>query len=148
MIYIPFIIGLFLAGVAFAYFVLFPFVVEFMLGLSRDLHIEGEFGIYEYFSFLLQLTLPFGFLFQLPLLAMFLTRLGVVTPKKLVHIRKYAYFILLVIAGIITPPELLSHLMVTVPLFILYEISIWFSRFAFRRVSRKAENVVPYRNSR
>jgi sec-independent protein translocase protein TatC len=75
-------------------------------------------------------------LFQLPVVIMFLTRLGIVTPMFLVKIRKYAYFVLLVIAALITPPELVSHLMVSVPLFILYEISIIVSRFAYRKAQR------------
>jgi sec-independent protein translocase protein TatC len=64
---------------------------------------------------------------------MFLTRLGIVTPMFLSKVRKYAYFILLVIAALITPPEIVSHLMVSVPLFILYEVSIFVSRFAYRK---------------
>lgn len=136
LMYIPLTVLLFLIGLAFSYFLLFPFVVEFMLGLTTDLNIEGEFGIYQYFSFLLQMTVPFGFLFQLPLLAMFLTRLGLITPQLLIQTRKYAYFALLVIAGIITPPELLSHLMVTLPLLLLYELSIVISRIAHRKVMK------------
>ncbi|MDQ0163656.1 twin-arginine translocase subunit TatC [Bacillus alveayuensis] len=131
--YIPISLGLFLLGIAFSYFILFPFVIDFMVRLSNDLEINQVIGINEYFRFLLQLTIPFGLLFQLPVVVMFLTRLGLVTPMFLVKIRKYAYFVLLVIAAFITPPELVSHLMVTVPLFILYEVSIVISRFAYRK---------------
>ncbi|CAG9623533.1 twin-arginine translocase subunit TatC [Sutcliffiella rhizosphaerae] len=136
--YIPVTLVLFLSGLAFSYFILFPFVVRFLNNLSERLEINQVIGINEYFQFLFQLTLPFGFLFQMPVVIMFLTRLGVVTPAFLVKIRKYSYFVLLVIAALITPPELLSHLMVTVPLLILYEISIIISRFAYRKV-KKAE---------
>ncbi|MFT4416890.1 twin-arginine translocase subunit TatC [Fredinandcohnia humi] len=132
--YIPISVGLFLLGLAFSYFILFPFVVNFMGRLAGRLDINQVIGINEYFQFLLQLTLPFGFLFQLPVIIMFLTRLGIVTPMFLSQIRKYAYFVLLVIGGLITPPELLSHLMVTVPLFGLYEISILVSKSAYRKV--------------
>ncbi len=132
--YIPISVGLFLVGVSFSYFILFPFVVNFMTRLAERLEINQVIGINEYFQFLLQLTLPFGFLFQLPVIIMFLTRLGLVTPMFLSQIRKFAYFILLVIGGLITPPELISHLMVTVPLFGLYEISILVSKSAYRKV--------------
>ncbi|WP_299094352.1 twin-arginine translocase subunit TatC [uncultured Metabacillus sp.] len=132
--YIPMSLGLFLAGISFSYFVLFPFVVDFMEGISQDLEINQVIGIHEYFTFLLQLTIPFGLLFQLPVVIMFLTRLGIVTPMFLSKFRKYAYFVLLVIAALITPPELMSHLMVSIPLFILYEISIWISRITYRKV--------------
>lgn len=138
--YIPFSLMLFLSGLAFSYFVLFPFIVEFMIGLSDKLAIETVIGINEYFEFLFQLTIPFGILFQLPVVIMFLTRLGIVTPDFLSKIRKYAYFILLVIAALITPPELISHLMVSIPLFLLYEISILISRGAYKkRMKAEAE---------
>ncbi|ASS70071.1 twin-arginine translocase subunit TatC [Bacillus atrophaeus] len=129
--YIPIAIMLFLAGVSFSYYILFPFVVDFMKRISNDLDVNQVIGINEYFHFLLQLTIPFGLLFQMPVILMFLTRLGIVTPMFLAKIRKYAYFTLLVIAALITPPELLSHIMVTVPLLILYEISIFISRAAY-----------------
>ncbi|MFZ3591634.1 twin-arginine translocase subunit TatC [Bacillus sp. DJP31] len=136
--YIPMSLFLFLAGLSFSYFILFPFVVEFMTQLSDRLAIEQVIGINEYFEFLFQLTLPFGLLFQLPVVIMFLTRLGIVTPAYLSKSRKYAYFVLLVIAAFITPPEIISHLMVSIPLFILYEISILISRGAYRK-KMKAE---------
>ncbi len=136
--YIPITIFLFLSGLAFSYFILFPFVVNFMGRLADRLEINQVIGINEYFQFLFQLTLPFGLLFQMPVVVMFLTRLGIITPDFLVRIRKYAYFALLIIGGLITPPELISHLMVTLPLFILYEISTLISRGAYRK-AKKAE---------
>src|SRR5699024_4997361 len=113
--YIPFTILLFLLGVGFSYFVLFPYAIHFMILLSNELQVEQTFGIHQYFTFLFQITLPFGFIFQLPLLAMFLTRLGMITPVFLRKIRKYAYFVLLIIAGLITPPDVVSQLIVMVP---------------------------------
>ncbi|MFE7065003.1 twin-arginine translocase subunit TatC [Sutcliffiella sp. NPDC057660] len=132
--YIPISLFLFLSGLTFSYFILFPFVVKFMSNLADRLDINQVIGINEYFQFLFQLTLPFGILFQMPVIVMFLTRLGIITPAILVKIRKYAYFVLLVIGALITPPEIISHLMVTVPLLILYEISIIISRFGYKKV--------------
>ncbi len=131
--YIPISLLLFLVGISFSYFILFPFVVDFMTRLSDRLAIEQVIGINEYFEFLFQLTLPFGILFQLPVIIMFLTRLGIVTPIFLSKVRRYAYFGLLVIGGFITPPELISHMMVTIPLFILYEFSILISKGAYKK---------------
>ncbi len=74
--YIPASIVLFLAGVSFAYFVLFPFVVRFMSRLADQLGVQQMIGINEYFQFLLQLVLPFGIVFQLPIVVLFFTRLG------------------------------------------------------------------------
>jgi len=134
--YIPISVFLFLTGIAFSYFILFPFVVNFMGRIADRLEVNQVIGINEYFQFLFQITLPFGLLFQLPVIIMFLTRLGIVTPMFLIKVRKYAYFILLVIGAFITPPELLSHLMVTVPLFGLYEISILVSKGSYRKAKR------------
>lgn len=137
--YIPFTFFLFVAGIAFSYFVLFPYVMKFMMNLSNDLEIVQTIGINEYFNFLFQLLLPFGIVFQLPVVLLFLTRLGILNPKTLVKMRKYAYFGLFVIAAFITPPDLFSHLFVTVPLFILYEISIFISRFGYRKYLQAEE---------
>lgn len=131
--YIPMSVLLFLGGLSFSYFVLFPFVVDFMMTLSGNMEVQTTIGINEYFEFLFQLTLPFGFLFQLPIVMLFLTRLGIVTPMFLASIRKYAYFTLLVIAAFITPPDIMSHILVTLPLCVLYEISIVISRFGYKK---------------
>lgn len=134
--YIPVAVLLFLLGLAFSYFVLFPYVLRFMTNLSEKLGIHQVIGINEYFRFLFQLTIPFGLLFELPMVVMFLTRLGLVTPMFLAKIRRYAYFVLLVIAGIITPPDVLSQLIVTIPLCFLYEVSIWISRISYKKMLR------------
>src|SRR5690606_10756932 len=101
--------------------------------LSDMLNINEMYGINEYFSFLLQITLPFGFLFQLPIVIMFLTRLGILSPVFLVKIRKYAYFVLLIIAALITPPDLISHMVVTVPLLLLYEFSVFVAKIGYKK---------------
>ncbi|WP_338752896.1 twin-arginine translocase subunit TatC [Bacillus sp. FJAT-52991] len=131
--YIPVSVLLFLGGLSFSYFILFPHIIHFMMNLSGKLNIEQVIGINEYFQFLFQITIPFGFLFQLPVVTLFLTRLGIITPMFLAKIRRYAYFSLLVIAALITPPDIMSHLMVTVPLLILYEISIWISKIGYKK---------------
>jgi sec-independent protein translocase protein TatC len=141
--YIPLSLFLFLCGVGFAYFVLFPFVVRFMQDLASRLGIHQVIGINEYFQFLLQLVLPFGLLFQLPVIVMFLTRLGLITPMLLSKGRRYAYLLLLIVAAIITPPDVLSQLIVMIPLSILYEVSIWISKIAYRKalLAEQQENL-------
>lgn len=131
--YIPFGFMLFLGGLAFSYFVLFPYIMKFMMTLSNELDITQTIGINEYFNFLIQITIPFGLIFQMPIVTLFLTRLGIIEPMFLVKIRKYAFFALFVLAAMITPPDLFSHLFVTVPLFLLYEISVLISRFGYRK---------------
>lgn len=134
--YIPYSVLLFLGGVVFSYEVLFPYIIKFMMQMSVELDVQQTIGINEYFQFLMQITLPFGVIFQLPIVVLFLTRLGIITPMMLAKVRKYAYFILLVIAAIITPPDIMSHMFVTLPLCILYEISILISRAGYRKYLR------------
>jgi sec-independent protein translocase protein TatC len=134
--YIPASVLLFLGGLAFSYFILFPYIIHFMMKLSGDLNIEQVIGINEYFQFLFQTTIPFGLLFQLPVVTLFLTRLGIVTPQFLGQIRRYAYFVLLVIAALITPPDIISHMMVSIPLFILYEVSIFVSKIGYKKAQQ------------
>lgn len=131
--YIPYIVFLFLLGVMFSYKILFPYMIHFMAEMSMDMDIQQTIGINEYFQFLLQLTLPFGVVFELPMVVLFLTRLGIITPHMLSKFRKYAYFILMVIADIITPTDVMSLFIVSIPLCILYEISILISRFGYRK---------------
>ncbi|WP_114571881.1 twin-arginine translocase subunit TatC [Exiguobacterium flavidum] len=140
--YIPVIFFLFLGGVAFAYFWLLPFLLGISTELGEELGINQVIGVENYFGFLLRLTIPFGLLFQLPVVTMFLTRLGLITPQFMRKNRKYAYFALFVIAALISPPDLTSHFMVSVPLFLLYEISILISGRTYKKVliaEREAE---------
>ncbi|MCM3758452.1 twin-arginine translocase subunit TatC [Sporosarcina aquimarina] len=137
--YIPFAFILFLSGIAFSYYVLLPYVIKFMESLSADLGITQTIGINQYFSFLFQILLPFGFVFQLPVVLLFLSRLGFLNPNVLTKFRKIAYFVLFVIAAFITPPDLVSHLFVTVPLFLLYEISIVIARIGYRKFLKAEE---------
>ena len=125
LFFIPAAVLLFLAGLAFGYFWLLPFMIQFMMGLADRLGAEEMYGMVHYFQFLIMFVVPFGFIFQLPVLVLFFTRLGVITPALLKRIRKYAYFALFVLAAVITPPDLFSHLLVTVPLILLYEFRIW-----------------------
>lgn len=131
--YIPFIFFLFIGGVSFSYFVVFPFVIGFMADLSEDLNIVQTIGINEYFNFLFQLTIPFGFVFQMPVVLLFLTRLGILNPMLLTKYRKYIYLVLVVVADILTPPDIMSHVLVTLPLIALFEISIVIAKIGYRK---------------
>ncbi len=132
--YIPVAVFLFLSGISFSYFVLRPYVVTFMSNLAEKFQLDQLIDLNSYFSFLIQLTLPFGVVFELPVVIMFLTRLGVVTPMFLSKIRKYAYFALLILAGIISPPDVISQVIVMIPLVILYEVSLTISKVTYRKM--------------
>ena len=138
--YIPALFLLFIAGLSFGYFVIFPIVMGFLTDLGNDV-MATAYTADKYFSFIMNMTLPFAFLFELPIVMMFLTSLGIVNPYILTKYRKYAYFVLIVVAIIITPPEFLSDFIVSVPLLLLYEISISLSKFVYKRKQKKAEQL-------
>lgn len=137
--YIPALFFLFIVGLAFGYFVIFPTVLNFLVELSGDMLVTN-FTADKYFRFIMNMTLPFGVLFELPVVVMFLTSLGVINPYVLTKIRKYAYFVLIVISVIISPPDFMSDILVTIPLLILYEISINLSKIVYRRKLKKEKD--------
>ncbi len=130
--YIPALFILFLIGLCFGYFVIFPTVLDFLVSLGGDMLVTN-FTADKYFRFVLNMTIPFGVLFELPVVIMFLTSLGIVNPYVLTKLRKYAYFVLIFIAIVITPPEFMSDFIVAVPLLFLYEISINLSKIVYKR---------------
>lgn len=131
--YIPYAFLLFIGGLAFGYFILFPNVLHFMMTLSNDLDIQQTIGINEYFSFLFKLVVPFGLIFELPVVMLFLARLGILNPQLMVKFRKYSYFVLFVIAVLVAPPDIISYIMISIPLFVLYEVSIIIARIGYRK---------------
>src|SRR5574342_821602 len=136
--YIPALFILFVVGLAFGYFVIFPNVLNFLVELSGDMLVTN-FTADRYFKFIMNMTIPFGVLFELPVVVMFLTSLGVINPFVLTKIRKYAYFVLIVIAIVISPPDFMSDFLVMIPLLLLYEISINLSKVVFRRKLKKEQ---------
>lgn len=133
--YIPALFILFISGILFGYYVIFPIVLDFLLSLSGD-HFTTLFTTEKYFRFMIRMTLPFGVLFELPVVVMFLTSLGILNPFQLQKVRKQAYFVLIVIAVLVTPPDFISDVLVIVPLLFLYECSIGLSKMVHRKRQR------------
>jgi sec-independent protein translocase protein TatC len=115
---------LFFIGVFFGYFVIAPYTINFFSKFSLDNNIENIWTINSYFNTIMPLILGAGIAFQLPLVIYFLAKVGVVSSAYLRRIRKYAILIMVIVAGMITPPDLLSPIICTIPLLILYEVSI------------------------
>ncbi|WLR53236.1 twin-arginine translocase subunit TatC [Bacillus tianshenii] len=134
--YIPALFILFAGGLSFGYFVILPIVMNFLMSLSEDMF-QTMFTTEKYFQFVMRMTLPFGVLFELPVVTMFLTSIGIIDPYKLSKIRKYAYFVLVVISVLISPPDFLSDVLVIIPLLFLYECSIFVSKFVYKRRLKK-----------
>jgi len=130
--FIPGLFLLFIGGISFGYFVLFPIVLGFLTSLSAG-QFETMFTAEKYFRFMVNLTLPFGFLFEMPLVVMFLTRLGILNPIRLAKARKLSYFSLIVVSILITPPDFLSDFLVMIPLLLLYEVSVSLSKIVYRK---------------
>ena len=116
---------LFFSGVFFGYFVIAPYTVNFFATFQLDENIVNQWTIGSYIDTLIPLILGTGLAFQLPLVMFFLAKIGIVTPDYLRKVRKFAIVIILVVAGVITPPDIISQIIVTMPLVLLYEVSIW-----------------------
>ncbi len=114
---------LFLVGSSFCYLVVLPIALSFLLGFAAD-QITNIITISSYISFAGLLLLAFGFGFQMPIMAYFLGKFGLVSSKFLAKGRRYAFVIILIIGAIITPPDPLTQLLLALPLYLLYEISI------------------------
>jgi sec-independent protein translocase protein TatC len=117
-----------------------PFMVNFYSNYSLSPLIEFRPTISDYFENLIYLTVGIGLLFQLPVVVMLLTRVGILSPATLRNIRKYAFVVILVLAAIITPStDPFSLALVTIPLYLLYEFSIALSMRIYRKQMREAE---------
>lgn len=129
---------LFLIGAAFAYYLVMPkawhFFISFeMPNVPGSLPLVVEAKVSEYLSLVMHLVLAFGLSFQLPVLLTLLIRFGMLTTRTLKHGRRYAVVILLTIAAFITPPDILSQLLLFIPLYALYELSIIVGRTVEKR---------------
>ncbi|MBS0272016.1 MAG: twin-arginine translocase subunit TatC [Proteobacteria bacterium] len=129
---------LFLAGASLAYYVVCPWAWQFFLSFelptsSQGLSLQLEARMSEYLSLILKLMLAFGLCFQLPLLLFGLTKLGFLTLETLERKRKYAFLIIVIVAAIITPPDIISPLSLIIPLYTLYEISIILVKISLKR---------------
>ena len=127
---------LFYAGVAFVFFLLLPFAIKMLLSFIGE-DMLSTIGANDYLSFILISSIAMGILFELPIVVMVLTRIGILTPYFLIQKRKYAIVIAWVIAALITPQDIVSQILVAIPLMFLYEVSILLSRFMVIRKKKK-----------
>ncbi|PRX39628.1 sec-independent protein translocase protein TatC [Planifilum fimeticola] len=137
--YIPFAVILFCLGLLFGFYVIFPYLIRFMTGLSAALGTTETFGIYRYFGFMFNIVFPLGLFFELPLVILFLTRLRILRPDLLRRGRRAAYLGMVILAAVITPPDLVSNILVSIPLILLYEISLFLCTWLYRRIQKEDE---------
>lgn len=142
--FVPFFflsIVLFICGVTFGYIVVFPFGYKFLLNYARG-QIVATLSIGWYTSFAVKLLLAFGIIFQLPLVLFFLNLAGIVDKNALKRNRKYAFLGAFLVGAVLTPPDVITQTFMAVPLFFLYEMSIWLIAIFGRKKPEKEEEEV------
>ena len=125
----------FLIGMVFSYTVIIPFSLEFFTSVGVD-QIENNFSINYYFNFVTWLMIGSGFIFELPVLVFILSIIGLLTPSFMVHYRRHSIVFVLILSAFITPPDPISLVLMSVPLWFLYEISIGVSWLVNRKRNR------------
>ena len=123
---------LFFTGVVFGYYMIFPFSLHFLGTYEISDQIVNQINIRSYIGTLTSIVMASGLIFELPIFAFFLTKIGIITPRFLIEYRRYAIVIIFIIAAIITPPDVFSQTLVAIPLCGLYEISIIVSKIVMR----------------
>lgn len=119
---------LFSIGVIFGYYMIVPLSINFLSTYSISDQVINQINFQSYFSILTSITLATGVIFELPIIIFFLTKIGMVTPQFLRKYRKHSLVLFVVLSAIITPPDVFSQILVTIPLFFLYEFSIKISK--------------------
>ena len=128
----------FMGGSLFAYFVVFPFGFKFFLAFGTEL-IRPMLSIREFLSFSFRLLLAFGIIFELPILMFFLSRVGLVNSRTLITKRKYAILLVFIIAALFTPPDVVTQVLMALPLMLLYEASIWVVKLGEKKAASEEE---------
>ena len=131
-VYAPVVLLLFLLGIAFGYFVFLPVVLHFVLQFATA-PFEALISLGKYIGFIVNLTLPFGLIFELPVLVYALAHAGVLKPALLRKQRRIAILVIFVVAAAVTPPDAFSMLVMVLPMLVLYEVSILVADLAVRR---------------
>ncbi len=128
----------FLAGVAFCYILVLPIAFKFFMGFATA-EIVPMISIEEYLNFVLKLLIAFGLVFEMPLFAFFLARMGVLTPERMKKWRKYSILVIFIVAALLTPPDVFSQLLMAAPMIILYEVSVILTAIVAKKKKEEKE---------
>lgn len=123
-LYSPVMLLLFILGIAFGYFILNPLSYQFLIGLGAA-NFAVMISASEYVHFLIMTTVPLGLLFEMPIVALFLSSIGILSSVSMKKVRKWSYLVLAIVSALITPPDFISQLLVLIPMALLYEASIY-----------------------
>ena len=133
---------LFFLGALFGYYVITPLSINFLANYSISSVVNNQIDISSFIGLVRSSVLASGIIFELPIIIYFLTKIGLVTPEFLIKYRKYSLIIVLILSAIITPPDITSQIIVAIPIFILYEVSIIISRVVIKNQKRKEKKLV------
>ena len=142
---IPFVLFssiLFTAGALFGYFVVFPYGFKFFVSFATE-DIQALPSVKQYFSFAIRLLLAFGLVFEMPIVVLFLTKIGLITPDSMKKFRKFAILCSFILSAILTPPDVATQLMMALPIIILYEVSIFLSKTMYRKKEEEPDQEAP-----
>ena len=128
---------LFFLGVAFGYYVISPLSINFLATYSVSKEVFNDIDLASYISTIRISVVSCGLIFELPIIIYFLTKIGLVTPEILKKYRKISLVVVLILAAVITPPDVTSQIIVAIPILILYEISIFISKAVLKKEARK-----------
>jgi len=129
---------LFFCGIAFSFYVIAPISIHFLYNYKISDVIQNNFTLESHIGLVTNMLLGVSVLFELPVLVYFLTKIGLVTPEFLKTYRKHALVLVLILAAIITPPDVASQIIVAIPILVLYEISIKVSRMVIKKQKKDA----------
>ncbi|HPE83172.1 MAG: twin-arginine translocase subunit TatC [Aequorivita sp.] len=128
---------LFFLGVLFGYYLITPLSINFLGNYQVSEEVINQFDLDSYISLVRTSVLACGIVFELPILMYILTKIGLVTPEILRKYRKFALIIVLILSAVITPPDIVSQIIVAIPILILYEVSIYISKIVIRNQKRE-----------
>jgi len=128
---------LFFLGVLFGYYVITPLSINFLGKYQVSDQVLNQFDLSSYISLVRASVIASGLIFELPIIIFFLTKVGVLTPQFLRTYRKYALIIVLIVSAVITPPDIVSQIIVAIPVLLLYEVSIFISRMVYKKEEKE-----------
>lgn len=132
---------LFLTGILFSYFIVVPLMVNFLGNYQVSELVPNQITLSSFTSSVTTMCLMMGLMFEFPVIMIFLTKIGIITPQLLRKYRKHTFVVILIVSGLITPsPDIFSQLIVTIPLYLLFEISLVLSSRVYRRRIQQEEN--------
>ncbi len=133
---------LFFMGVLFGYYIVTPLSINFLGNYSVSEEVFNDFDLSSYIGMLRASVLASGLIFELPILIYFFTKIGLITPTFLRKNRKFALVIVLSLSAIITPPDIASQIIVSIPVLILYEVSIWIAKWVYNKQQKELNGLV------